>query len=253
MTGDIPVTRAVAYLDARVVDGPWPWAESNRAVIADHWAGLVADKPSLFNGRVLLRTGQDFAGDTLKLSFRETDYASFLALRDMGWPDPDTGNAFAMAAVRSADGAFILGEMANHTANAGQVYFPAGTPDPSDVLPDGRVDLAGSVWRELAEETGLGPEQVGATGRWMSVRVGPRTALMCEMVSDMKAAELLKLARAHLAAQATSELSAIHAFRDIHGDAERALLVQMPAFMSAYLSWAMPRAASPHGRPGDAV
>ena len=35
-------------------------------------------------------------------------------------------NCFSMAALRSDDGAFLLGEMAHHTYSAGQIYFPAG-------------------------------------------------------------------------------------------------------------------------------
>ena len=54
-----------------------------------------------------------------------------LAWRDFGFPDANIANGFSMAALLSADGAFDLGEMAPHTANAGAIYFPSGTPDAS--------------------------------------------------------------------------------------------------------------------------
>jgi len=78
----------------------------------------------------------------------------FLAWRDWGFPDKDVFNGFGMGALRCADGAFVMGEMAGHTANAGRVYFPAGTPDLDDI-DGGMVDIVGSVTREVEEETGL--------------------------------------------------------------------------------------------------
>ncbi len=50
-----------------------------------------------------------------------------------------------MGAVRASDGAFLLGVMGAHTANAGKIYFPAGTPDPDAMSSGETVDLAGSV------------------------------------------------------------------------------------------------------------
>ena len=100
------------------------------------------------------------AGGGLRFSgaYFETDYANYVAWRDWGHPGERVENCFSMAALRGADGAFLLGEMAPHTMNAGKIYFPAGTPDPADIF-DGKVDLDGSARRELLEETGLRPRR----------------------------------------------------------------------------------------------
>ena len=102
---------------------------------------------------LLLRRGE-IAGSTFRGAYLETDFASLLAWRDWGFPDKSIRNCFPMAALRAADGAFLVGVMGPHTANAGHVYFPAGTPDPDDIVGD-TVDLSGGVMRELTEETGL--------------------------------------------------------------------------------------------------
>ena len=149
----------VAELDLAFEPARWAFAERQAASIAAHWTRLRKAKPTLFNGRVLLlgrrviETGPDGA---LKLKgvFFETDYADYLAWHEFGYPGEPVDNCFSMAALRGADGAFLLGEMAHHTVNAGQIYFPAGTPDPTDVF-DGKVDLEASARRELLEETGV--------------------------------------------------------------------------------------------------
>ena len=149
----------VGELDLTFEPSRWEFAERQSAAIAAHWGRLTQAKPALFNGRVLLlgqrviETRRD--GELrLKGAYFETDYADFLAWSAFGHPGGPVDNCFAMAALRSDDGAFLLGEMAHHTYNAGQIYFPAGTPDPDDVFDD-RVDLDASARRELLEETGL--------------------------------------------------------------------------------------------------
>ena len=61
------------------------------------------------------------------------DFRAFVALRDFGFPDANVRNCFAAAALVSIDAAFVLGQMGAHTANAGRIYFPCGTPDMGDV------------------------------------------------------------------------------------------------------------------------
>ena len=105
---------------------------------------------------------------SLRGAFFETDYADFVAWRAFGHPGERVDNCFSMAALRSAEGAFLLGEMSPHTMNGGQIYFPAGTPDPNDVF-DGKVDLDASARRELLEETGVVAEDAVDAPGWTVV------------------------------------------------------------------------------------
>lgn len=231
-TGKVRICR-IDTIEARLRDSGWTWAQRNRARIGAYWEELKAAKPDLYNGRVLVRADQQVDGASFRVSFIETDYASFLAHRDWGFPDPSVGNCFAMAALRGADGAFLLGRMAAHTANAGRVYFPAGTPDPGDVIAKGVVDLGGSVLRELEEETGLTSADV-TIGGWTLVMVGARTALMQDITSSLSAKALSGLIERNLAQQDKPELAGTEIVADPADIDDEA----MPAFMSAYLRWA---------------
>ena len=229
------VVTPVASITARRLDQPWPWAAENRRLVEDHWARLTRANSALYNGRVLIRRGQTLTDGRLSLDYVETDYASFIAFRDHGFPDPTSGNGFAMAALRSSDGAFLLGRMADHTANPGKVYFPAGTPDPGDVLPDGTVDLAGSVLRELEEETGLAVQDLELTDHWTATFAGARTAMMREMRVPGEAEAVRAHVRAFLGSQERPELSDIVLVRGL-ADIDAAT---MPPFMQAFLRFAL--------------
>ena len=143
----------------------WVLVDTRRAEIDAHFAVQQRNKPQLWNGRVLLARDPDFSGEHFSASYFETDFASFLAWRDWGFIDKSVFNGPGMGALRGNDGAFVLGEMAAHTANAGRIYFAAGTPDLDD-LRDGIVDIAGSVAREVEEETGLTPADYRADPHW---------------------------------------------------------------------------------------
>jgi 8-oxo-dGTP pyrophosphatase MutT (NUDIX family) len=207
----------------------WPFAHERRREIERHFAKLQRAKPALYNGRVLML--RDFAVDARVFRGRwfETDYASLLAWRDWDFPDPTVKNAFAMGALRGSDGGFLLGEMGTHTANAGKIYFPAGTPEPSDVI-RGNVDLLSNVTREVEEETGLTPADFRPHPGWLTVLAGPRIAQMKLLQAAVPAAQLRQRILDFLAAQKQPELADI---RIVHGPDD--LPAAMPRFMAAFL------------------
>src|SRR5258705_5605707 len=179
-----PVIHRVTSLDLPVQPWPWPFAEARRAEISAHFAEQQRKTPQLWNGRVLLGRNPAFDGDRFSASYFETDFASFLAWRDWGFPDATLFNRFGIGALCCADGAFVLGEMGEHTSNAGRIYFPSGTPDLDDIR-DGAVDISGSVARELEEETGLAPGDYRSEPDWHCVYTGPAVAMIRILHVDM--------------------------------------------------------------------
>src|SRR5690242_16469715 len=106
-----PRVVSLSHLDLSFLPKPWRFAVERRAAIDEHFASLNAANPHLFNGRVLLMHEHALLGDVLQGAYLETDYASFIAWRDWDFPDPTMKNCFALGALQSADGAFLLGVM----------------------------------------------------------------------------------------------------------------------------------------------
>jgi 8-oxo-dGTP pyrophosphatase MutT (NUDIX family) len=221
----VPVQRLELSFAPKV----WPFAETRRAEIDAHFTALRARNPTLWNGRVLLMHAHSLAGEVFRGAYMETDFASLLAWRDWGFPDPQIRNSYSMAAVRSGDGGFLLGVMNSHTANAGRVYFPCGTPDPDDVVGD-RVDLEHSLRRELAEETGLDAGEFRAEPGWYTVFAGPRIAQVKVLHAAASAEALRARALAHLQQEPHPELADL---RIVCGPAD--LDPAMPSFVTAFL------------------
>jgi 8-oxo-dGTP pyrophosphatase MutT (NUDIX family) len=223
------VIHRVTTLDLKVEPWAWPFAHQRRDEIDAHFAEKQRDKPALFNGRILLGRDPSFVAGHLAANYFETDFASMLAWRDWGYPDDTIFNGFGMGALRSADGAFVLGEMGGHTANAGRIYFPAGTPDPDDVS-DGMLDVSASIAREVEEETGLMPSDYRAEAHWDCVVTSTSIAMMRILDVDAPGAELQRRIEANLATQQDPELSAIRLVRT-----KGELTSAMPLFVTAFL------------------
>lgn len=223
---------ALSRVEARVESHDWAFSRERAPEIAAHWARISAGKPAMFNGRVMLQHRAAIADGLFRARYFETDYAAFMTWRDLGHPGPVVRNGFAMAALRANDGAFLLGRMGDHTANPGKVYFAAGTPDAEDVRPDGTLDLAGSVIRELQEETGLGPQDVRIGEGWTAVVMQGRIAFMRPVTVPLPAEAARALMLERMSRQDEPELSDIVIVRGMEDCARH----DMPAFMPAYLA-----------------
>lgn len=222
----------LSRIEARVEPYDWVFARQQAAEIGAYWARISAGKPAMFDGRVMLQHRAAIEAGVFRAGYFETDYSAFMSWRDFGHPGPVVRNGFAMAALQAADGAYLCGRMGEHTANPGKVYFAAGTPDRSDVRADGTLDLAGSVTRELREETGLTTGEITVGDNWSAVILTGRIAFMrpVSVPLDAEAARALMLAR--MREQDEPELSDIVIIRSL-ADCDR---YDMPPFMRLYLA-----------------
>jgi 8-oxo-dGTP pyrophosphatase MutT (NUDIX family) len=227
----LPVIHSVTRLDLRFRPKPWPFADERRADIDAHFAVKQREKP-IWNGRVLLARDPVFTDGCFSACYFEADFASFLAWRDWGFPDKAVFNGFGMGALRCSDGAFVLGEMGEHTANAGRIYFPSGTPDLDD-LRDDAVDIAGSVAREVEEETGLTSADYQPSAHWDCVVSGAAIAMIQILEVDLTGEALRARIEANLARQQRPELSAIHLVRGV-SDLTAAMPRSVTAFVEKY-------------------
>jgi 8-oxo-dGTP pyrophosphatase MutT (NUDIX family) len=209
----------------------WPFAVERRTEIDRYFAQQQRANPALWNGRVLLLRDLDVKDSTLRGSAFETDYASMLA--GIAWQVIGDGvkACFGAAALLASDDAFVVGLMAPHTRNAGQIYFPSGSFDPED-LAGKRVDCFGNVKRELGEETGLSPEDVEYQFGWYAVFSSPHVPLMKIVRAKEHGKQLRDRIMANLAAQSSPEFCDIHLVRGLSD-----LDSRMPEWMTIFFRY----------------
>jgi hypothetical protein len=208
----LPAATEIAALDAveiAVAPWTWPFAEACRADIDRHFAAQQRQRPALWNGRILLLHRYARENGVLRGARFETDYASFLAWRDWGFPAVGVFNVFAAAALQSADGAFLLGQMAPFTSAAGKWVFPCGTPEPDDINSAGMLDLNGNLGRELFEETGVIIATCQVEPGWTLARDGGFVALIKRVTSCESAERLRANIMDHLTSESQPELTAV--------------------------------------------
>ena len=155
MPFDLPrgVVLPVDTVDVRLLPGLHPLTAQHKAAIDDNWRQESAANPVLFDGEVVLLSDLAFRDGALVGTCHATRFSTFLYWRknrDMSAAE----HVFAHAAIVSSDNALVAIRMGQHTANAGRVYFAAGSFEPLDFR-DGQVDIESNMTREVGEETGI--------------------------------------------------------------------------------------------------
>jgi 8-oxo-dGTP pyrophosphatase MutT (NUDIX family) len=237
----ISIDRVEIMLERR----PWEFAIKRREEIDRYFARLKGERALLWNGRTLLIHRYAVGDGVLRGACFETDYASSLAWRDWDFPDTSVYNVFAAAVLRAADGAYLVGEMAQYTASAGRIAFPSGAPEPADIDASGKLDLLGNLRRELKEETGIDMDECKTEAGWAIVRglsatISPgRTprasdrgsvGLMKQIAVPAKAVELRSSIMQHLASNACPEFSDVRIVRS-RADLDQRMTPVVVAFL----------------------
>lgn len=208
----------ITGFDLRLGGEAWPFARENASAIATHWRELMAQKPGLWNGEVLICTAAEVRDAQLTARFAFTDYASFVAWRNWGAPDKTVRNCFGVPVVATRDRALVFAEMADHTLNAGFIYPPSGSLERRDVRADGTIDIEGSMRHELMEETGLNADEA-RKGNILVIHDAHRLAV----------------ARAHLFSETFNDLQqrfAAHCPEPQHAELTRLIAVRGPQDIS---------------------
>jgi len=220
-----PIHR-VARLDLRVVPWRWPFADARRAEIDAHFAELNAARRRSGTARLLAAAALN--EDTFSADYFEPISPVSSRGATGTFPTHRCSTASAWAA-RAAATARIAGRDGGAHCQPGKVYFRrARRPRRHQ---EGRVDIAGSVAREVAEETGLTAADYRAAGHWDCVVAGSLIALMRGLDSDLDGEALRRRIEADLARQASPELAAIHLVRNA-----RDITAAMPPYMAAFLA-----------------
>lgn len=212
--------RPISDIRLQLVAGDWPLDHDTKTRVDDHWQKVLENNPHLWNGRVLGTRAPGTPGGiviedgVLTAEAVEGDFAAFLAWRDWGFPEIGLRNLFGSALIRSADGALVYGVMGKDTANAGRVYPPGGSLEPSDADDDGHIGVIASIEREMMEETGLVAGEAVA-GPIYAAFDGPRVSIGRIYDFPVEADALVARIAANLDRQEERELARVIALRSV--------------------------------------
>jgi 8-oxo-dGTP pyrophosphatase MutT (NUDIX family) len=189
--------------------GRWAFAEAHAAEIDAHWQRRLSASPGMFNGVIHILGEGAIADGGLSGRMLRTDFKSFLFWKDHGYPDRSVRDAFGSALLLSAEGHVMLGRQAAGHLNSGLSYLPGGFIDARDADVAGRIDVAASVAREIAEETGLDVAQLTRDPGFITTEAGALLSIAVAYRSPLSSKDLQAAIHAFIAAEVEPELSEV--------------------------------------------
>lgn len=223
---DRDTVTAVESCEISVGPAAWTYAHSLSAEIDDNWRAAVRDNPNFFNGTIHLMDQLDIAAGKLAARLLRTEFKNYLYWRQKGFPETGVRDGFGSALIQSRDGAYLLGRQRAGNVNAGLVYLPGGFIDARDVDAAGNIDIAASIIREVAEETGLSATDLSPRPGFIVTQHAAQVSIAKTLDVAMDADALAARIARHIAAEPDAELEDVVIVRtaaDLDG-------LAMPAF-----------------------
>lgn len=216
MAFDIPRNQIlpVDVVDVCLDPEPHPFERDNGEAIAANWTAEKALKPAVFDGTVVLLSELSYAANRLSGRCHAIRFSTFMLWRKLK-AVTSAEHAFAHAMLISSDNALVAIRMGAHTANAGKVYFAAGSFEPEDFR-DGLVDLDYNMAREVREETGLDLGQTSREERCYALSVESGTVIVRCYRAAETADELAERIKRFVAGDPDPEIEGPVVIRDMH-------------------------------------
>ena len=219
--------RKIYSVDVKVAEGIHPLEEKYGPQIARYWQEQKEANDALYNGEFFLTVDCQIGSGRLRALYKRTDFATFLYWLRHTTDVKNVFHIFSVAAMVTSDDKILMGKMAEHTANAGRVYIPAGSISDEDIV-DGQADFDGCMLRETMEETGIVLGSSMAQSHLTLIEKKGVIALIREYYVDVSANVLLDRVRSNLPNLKEQELQSVEAYGpgEIHPT--------MPEFLKDY-------------------
>lgn len=201
----------VGRIELRVAGGEHPLRAAHAAAIGENWQREIAANPALFDGRMIFQRRLAVSRDAIVGEGHLMPFSAFMWWRRQTTRDGGF-HLFAYPVLETSDKALVAIRMGPQTANAGQVYFAAGSLEEADIV-DGRCDLARNMRREVLEETGLDLDDAIATGGYHASHYRRTVTVMRIFRFDMTADEMIAAIEQHMLVAEDKEIAGAVAIR----------------------------------------